>query len=265
MQETGNNQSSQKELQDIDLISSSFSIDCSLSYNISIRACSNGYYLCAYNPNTEECVAIKTTKSLDSEALLTLNYNKVYVSKQSTFSLIPNALCDENLLSSFLLTEKHRIRINTNDCGNNTTLIFDTKRFPSISQAYDCVHPLTNVIHLANSINSQNICMVEQDGENINIIIKQNNKLILANSFSYHCTEDAAYYILAIYQQLNLDIYSHQTYLSGKSQDISNTKAFISEYINLVNIIATPKNNIWCNNFPTELYPMFASQLTTTI
>ncbi len=260
MQETGN-----KNISKIDFISSSFSPECSMSYNISIRELPNGFCLCVYDYCKNECVAIKTIDTWDEDEILTsLKYNKVISIKQSIFTLIPKTLADEDNINTLFIAEKHqkhRFKTNTNIIDNNTLIAFDTKKFIKISNNDIYIHPITALAYTADNINLSNITIAEQDGENINIIVKINNKIILANSFAYTCTEDAAYYILATYQQLNLDVMLHKTYLCGNINHIKNTKTFISEYINEVKITSQNTNIHWDNNFPKELYPIFAIQL----
>ncbi len=264
MQETGNN-TQQTQLYSLDLIAQSFNPENSMSYNISIRELSDGFCLCVYSTDTKQCVAIKTiqTNEIKTEPLLSLHFNHTYILHQSIFAVVPNSLsADKESLRNFLIADnaiKNKASIDTNSIDNKTTLCFDNRHFPSISPSQINYHPISTLIIKALNSTHPNTYIAEQDGTNLNIAVIKNKKLQLANTFNYSSTEDAAYYILAVYQQLNLDVCDHTLTLYGNHTHITNTKQFLHDYINTVTIISDQQNT-W-DAFTPELFPQFALQI----
>ncbi len=269
MQVTGNNISSTNiQLQLIDFITPTFSPDCSLRYNISIREFPNGYYLYVWDTSCGKCVAIQTVHELSPLSdILQLKYNKIYYTKHTVYATVPNVLIDDTKdCNIFLPLDKNKRKRTTaaiNNLNDDISLIFDAKNYHKLPLNVEMLHPMSCLITRASHHTNNNICIAEHDGHYLNIVVKLNNKLQLANSFEYLTWEDAVYFILATYQQLSLDVNTHPLLLCGKPDDINKTNTFICDYINIINI-AKP-SNLWDNTLPSDIYSVFYAQESITL
>lgn len=78
----------------------------------------------------------------------------------------------------------------------------------------------------------------------LDLLAFKNGKLHLANSFEYHTAEDVNYYVLFIYEQLNLDTEVTPIYLSGAINITSPTYSALYTYIRHIDFIPTKSLSI---------------------
>ena len=105
--------------------------------------------------------------------------------------------------------------------------------------------------------------MAEMNGAQLNIITVTGHKLRLANTFAYETSEDAAYYILSVFQQLALDVETVPLHLIADERAPQCPAGFLSEYIRNVNIVKPGEG--WNAAFPADIYHRFATQLYSLI
>lgn len=247
----------------IDLISISFSTEKSQTYKLSIRETPNGFYFCVVEEEPQiRCLAIKHTKRIDNnEPLLSLTYKKSVIVKDSVFGIIPQSLYEEDSSYLFLAADKQqrkRAKVEKTLLPDNNIIVFDTRRFSNIPHT-EKRHPLHNLYILGRRENEHTYIAAEISDGKLHIVTVKDNQLIQMNSFECDIMEDYAYFILASYQQFNLDIEKAPLYLSGKLSGDKNPQQFLKEYIRNVHVVE-PKFT-WENNFPKEYYPLFATQI----
>lgn len=73
----------------------------------------------------------------------------------------------------------------------------------------------------------------------LDLLVFQNGKLHLANSFEYQTAEDVSYYALFVYEQLNLDTEEIPVYLSGAISITTSAYAALYTYIRYIDFIPT--------------------------
>lgn len=73
----------------------------------------------------------------------------------------------------------------------------------------------------------------------LDLLVFKDGKLHLANSFEYQTAEDVSYYVLFVYEQLNLDTEVTPIYLSGAISITSPTYSALYTYIRHIDFIPT--------------------------
>ena len=251
-----------------DLISPSFSTEKSSTYRLSIREYPNGFSFCAVDSDDNSCVAIKLTPSLShEEPLLALHFSEVRFVKDAAFSVVPSAfLRGGDSDAEFLPIGRHlkkRAVLHSALLPNGNAILFDTKKFPGLQMDYIPRHPLQELYQFGTSLQRSDYCMAEMNGAQLNIITVTGHKLRLANTFAYETSEDAAYYILSVFQQLALDAETVPLHLIADERAPQCPTGFLSEYIRNVNIVKPGEG--WDAVFPADIYHRFATQLYSLI
>ncbi len=249
-----------------DFISSSFAANLSDTYSISIRQQPDGYYFCVTN-HKNECIAIKhiitehiTPALLANEPLLQLNYNSSTYIGYGTFAIAPKALIlDENYIS-FLPIEKNlrmRAKIVVNPVNPDTIIASYSNQWtiPNITTIHKH-HEIEILIQLALQATHTNSIWVDITSNHINVVVIKNHRLHLANTYSIACDNDAAYYILACYQQFELSQETTPLTITGNITNINPTP-FLKDYIRHIESL---KPNTWNQELPNEYITMCALQ-----
>ena len=248
-----------------DFITSSFAANLSDTYSISIRQQPDGYYFYVTN-NQNQCVAIKyitaehvTTQLLKDEPLLQLNYRSMTYIGHGPFALIPQALVINENHNSFLPIEnnlRQRAKTIVNPLDTDTLIAAYSNQWAMPDAECRKHHEVELLASMALKSTQANSVWAEITSQHINIVVIRNNKLHLANSFPIDCDNDAAYYILACYQQLNLSQEETELNIMGNLANINPTP-FLKEYIRHI----TPlKPQIWSQELPNEYISLFALQ-----
>ena len=262
-----------------DFITSSFAANLSDTYSISIRQLPDGYNFYITNDKNES-VAIKhisaehiTPALLTNEPLLQLNYRSATYIGHGVFSMIPQNLIIDNNYTAFLPIENNlRLRAKTiaNPINSDTiiacytnqwTIPFtdtrhktqDTRTLNNICKKHHEIELLTLMALQASDTDSM---WAEITTQNINIVVIKNRKLHLVNTYPITCDNDAAYYILACYQQLELSQEDTPLNILGNITTI-NPLPFLKDYIRHIEI-QKPKN--WNPEFPNEYSTLFTLQ-----
>jgi hypothetical protein len=249
-----------------DFIATSFAANLSDTYNISIRQQPDGYYFCIKNTNNE-CIAIKyitsehTTPSLlSNDTLLKLNYQSITYIGYGPFIIVPKSLITNNNYSTFLPIEKNlqlRAKNIVNPINEDTIIVSYTNQWTLPNKPTIIKHHEIEVLaSMALNSPKQNSIWAEITSQHINIVVIHNHKLHLANTYPITSNNDAAYYILACYQQLNLSQEETELNIMGNTLYI-NPIPFLTDYIRHIN---TPKPLNWNAELPNQYTPLFSLQ-----
>ena len=248
-----------------DFITSSFAANLSDTYNISIRQLPDGYRFYIIDDNNT-ILAIKhitadhlTTQFLKNEPLLQLNYRSATYIGHGPFALIPKSLVIDENYTSFLPIENNLRRRAKNIVNplNNDILVASYSNqwtIPNIKSRKH--HEIELLASMALNSPTQNSMWAEITSQHINIVVIHNHKLHLANTYTITCDNDAAYYILACYQQLNLSQEELELNIMGDLLTI-NPIPFLTDYIRHINTLH-PKN--WNAELPNQYAPLFTLQ-----
>ncbi len=249
----------------IDFIATNFAANLSDTYSISIRQLPDGYNFYVTNDKNES-VAIKhisaehiTTATLTNEPLLQLRYKSATYIGHGVFSIIPQNLIIDNNYTAFLPIENNlRLRAKTiaNPINSDTIIACYTNQWTTPNIKYNKHHEIELLSLIALQDSESDTMWAEITTQTINIVVIKDRKLYLANSYTITCDNDAAYYILACYQQLKLSQEKTPLNILGNILTI-NPLPFLKDYIRHIEI-QKPKN--WNPEFPNEYATLFTLQ-----
>lgn len=167
---------------------------------------------------TPELLLQKIESLFDQNTILNQSFEKVTVIHQNNLStLVPVSLFDENELRSYL---DYNIKTLSNDY-----IAFDNLKHQEINNVYvpyinvnnfffqkfgefEYKHHATVLIDkliLFTKNNKSKQCFVNVTNNNYDLVIIENSKLLLYNTFSFNTKEDFIYYILFTAEQLELN------------------------------------------------------------
>ena len=109
---------------------------------------------------------------------------------------------------------------------------------------------------MALNSHSTNSMWAEITTQHINIVVIRDHKIQLTNTYSISNNDDAAYYILACYQQLKLSQEEVDLNIIGDLLTI-NPVPFLTDYIRHIN---TPQPQNWNAELPNQYAPLFTLQ-----
>lgn len=249
----------------LDFIATNFAANLSDTYSISIRQLPGGYNFYITN-NKNEGVAIKYLPTqhasptlLANEPLLQLKYRSASYIGHGPFALIPQNLVINNNYTIFLPIEKNlQLRTKTiiNPINPDTVITCYSNQW--ITPQFKCSkhHEIELLAFIAQQQAETNLVSAEINNTHINIVIIKNNKIHLANSYNISCENDAAYYILACYQQLNLSQEDTKLNILGNITSL-NPIPILKDYIRQINIL---KPNNWNPEFNNDYASLFTLQ-----
>ena len=248
-----------------DFITSSFAANISDTYSISIRQLPDGYRFYITNAQNQ-IVAIKhiTTEHpslqlLKEEPLLQLNYNSITYIGHGPFALIPKSLVINENYTTFLPIEnnlRQRAKTITNPLTDDIIIASYSNQWTIPDTKCRKIHEIELLTSMALNSHTTNSMWAEITNNHINIVIIQNHKLHLANTYPIACDNDAAYYILACYQQFSLSQENTELNIMGNLHNINPTP-FLTNYIRKIN---SPKPLNWNDELPNQYAPLFTLQ-----
>ena len=248
-----------------DFITTSFAANLSDTYSISIRQLPDGYRFYIIDDNNT-ILAIKhitadhlTTQFLKDEPLLQLNYRSATYIGHGPFALIPKSLVIDENYTAFLPLEnnlRQRAKTIVNPLTNDILIAAYSNQWTIPNIKCRKYHEVELLASMALNSHSTNSMWAEVTTQHINIVVIHNHKLQLANTYSISNNDDAAYYILACYQQLKLSQEEVDLNIIGDLLTI-NPIPFLTDYIRHIN---TPQPQNWNAELPNQYAPLFTLQ-----
>ena len=251
-----------------DFITTSFAANLSDTYSISIRQLPDGY-LFYITDNKNQSIAIKrviadhiTAQLLKTEPLLQLNYHSMTYIGYGPFALIPKSLVIDENYTNFLPIENNlrkRAKTIVNPLTDDIIITAYTNQWTMPEIKCRKYHEVELLATIALNSHTSHSMWAEITSQHINIVVIKNHKLHLANSYPITCDNDAAYYILACYQQLDLSQEDTPLTIIGDLAHINPTP-FLKDYIRHIEPL---KPHTWSSELPNEYTPLLALQTYT--
>ena len=249
-----------------ELLDETFDLNLANSYHLSIQADLDGFSFSVLNPSKGKYIVLKqySFRDLQSEDDLYLQIQKVlkedpllqksyasvfclYPDPRST--LLPAALFDRDLLKSYFefnhplgdLDELHYNHLKNPDAY----LIFPM--YHEIASLYlqkwvnaSFYHPVSALTdEVLGSAIGQSV-NIHLYGKHFDIIVNEDKHLKLHNNFSYRSEEDMLYFILFVFDKLELDQENTPVYLSGNIDKFSDSASFLRPYFKNLNFRKFP-------------------------
>lgn len=196
------------------------------------------------NSNYSKELLIKLQEKINADFVEKNNLNEVRLTYENdTFSLVPNHFFDSSKLS-------HYIKYSTSILANDYFAYDLIERLKIANVFIPFVH-VNNYLHevfgefeyqhhlslLLESFyeekNSSEVCFGVITNNFLNLICFKNRELLLCNTFAYETTEDIAYYLLFVLEQLGLNREELLLYLSQHS-DNKTLLTYINPYVKTV-------------------------------
>ena len=177
---------------------------------------------------TPENLLLKIKDIFNTDTQLQNDFSSVLVIHQNNLSvLVPNRYFNEKELASYLNFNVKKLTIDYVAFDYLKVLESKNVYIPYINinnylfqnfGEFEYKHHSTVLIEkLLNTTNSiEKTMFVNVSKSSLDIVVIENNKLILFNTFSYNTREDFIYYILFVAEQLNLNVNEFSLHFTGK-------------------------------------------------
>lgn len=243
-------------MKDISNFTSSFNINKTSTYSLSIQISQRGYTYCILDSYSKEYVAMKhigygmelsdenlydkIKDNLAADAFLGKSYKSVdmiYVTRKSL--IVPNPMFDKTRLkdltsANFDISDKEEIQFNKlksiSACNvfvipsYITTLMVNT--FPEINFYHEATPLIENLIR---NCSEELTVSANFYYDFIDIVVTEKGKVLLYNTFSYESPTDALYSITAVINRLKLNRKT-PIKISGYIDEDSETYKLIYKY-----------------------------------
>lgn len=174
------------------------------------------------------------------------------VHRNNLYSLVPNALFDEKELPNYL-------KFNTKLLANDHIVFDEIKNFDivnvyvpftnvnnhifSLFGEFEFKHSGTVLLQtlLSHSPSTNDVFYVYVSQKDMEIVVLDQRKPLLYNHFSFKTKEDFLYYLLFVYEQLDLDKESVELKLFGAIKENDELYTIAHQYIKYVSVF-TPQN-----------------------
>lgn len=196
---------------------------------------------------------------LSSNTVFADDFKEVLVVHQNELStLVPSALYNENhkadylkfnskiLKTDFLATDDLVVNNSVNvyvPYVNINNYIFDT--FGSFTYKHSSTIFIDAILQSANSTEDVQV-FINVNLSSIEVLVVQDKEIQLFNVFEYHTKEDFIYYILFVFEQLQLDTETTQVTLSGNIEEGDALFTILYTYVRHVRL-AIPQNSFTFN------------------
>lgn len=232
----------------INLIDESFDEKKSNQYHLSILAAEKSFSFSILDANTNKYLVLQTNAHLPNNSFKSV----ICCVAHNKFSLIPNSLFDEEKKES-LLGFNHEVKVDE-EIFSNTLHNLDAKNIFTVSKNLTAEirkqFPNANFIHsstafiegllVQNKNNSEKKVFANFYSAHFEIVILDGRELLFSNSFNYKTPEEIAYYILFVYEQLNLNPETIELILSGEMEKTDKEHSLLYTYIRNVKFAARP-------------------------
>ncbi len=246
----------------INLIDESFDSKKSNQYHLSILASENSFGYTVLDTNTNQYLTIYFAPTLKGEDIFsplqglgaTSFLSVTCAIAHNKFTLIPSALFDEENKES-LLGFNHEVK-EGEEIFSNTLHNLEAKNLFTVSKSFVSEirkhFPNTNFIHSSTSFvegllvqnknNSGKRVFANFYSDYFEIVILHGRELLFSNAFKYKTSEDIAYYILFVYEQLHLNPETIELVLSGEIEKTNKEHSLLYTYIRNVKFASRPDN-----------------------
>ncbi len=270
---------------DFSLIDETFDINNTENYELSIQFFLNGFSFCIFDKIRQKFILLERNNNFTNtnDIFNLISNNNYFKQKYSNIKIIvesaKSTLLPEGLFSD--ANVKKIYNFNFDDINNKTVFYNKLKA----AQAYNIftidnvlLEKINNVFYKYNIYNQlspyiesnlnfyknklqQPIVFINSSYDFFDILVIQNNKLILSNSYKYKTIEDFVFYVMYIYDQLNLNAEKIETKISGIIDVKTELYKLLKKYIKKISIPKRYKDFTYSYTFnqikQQEFYNLF--------
>lgn len=242
----------------INLVDELFDANKSNDYHLSILRSASGFAFAILDTKKNKYLALQDAPTLIEviDLILQLPLGRGATVSCSVahnkFTLIPSSLFDDENKKS-LLGFNHEIKAEE-EIFSNTLHNLEAKNIFTVSKSLVAEirrqFPNANFIHSSTSFmegllvehknNSGKKVFANFYSDYFELVILEGKELLFSNAFRHTTPEEIAYYILFVYEQLNLNPETIELILSGEIEKIENEFALLYTYIRNVKFATRP-------------------------
>ena len=251
-------------------LSIQFNLD-GFSFSIHNIASKKDVYFCEYifenRLTTPEDLLFKIEEIFKKDIHLQNDFTSVTVIHQNNLStLVPNQFFNKNELATYLNFNIKTLAIDFITFDEIEVLDVKNIYVPYVNinnylfqnfGEFEYKHHSTVLIEKLIQSNKlkEKVFYVNVSKTTLDIVVLENNKLLLSNTFSYNTKEDFIYYILFVAEQLNLDTNEFPLYFTGEITLNSNIYKATYQYIK--NVYFLESTNTIFNELNIPLHSNF--------
>ena len=213
----------------LNFIDRRFNSDRTSRYKLSIQVSLDGFLFCVSDAE-DICILAKSlpiNENIDSlftkETVLTQQFSSVkIIAVNNKSTLVPNSFLDENKSDEYIkfvcdVTDEKIVVQKINKLDAHCIFAVDKNIYETVKKYQPQAKLYNQSIPLIDAAlnNIENNIFVFFYPENIDIVVIENGKLLLHNSYKTENIDDAIYFTAAVKNQLNID--PDNIYLSGKA------------------------------------------------
>ncbi len=232
----------------INLVDESFDETKVNQYHLSILANGNEFLFSILDVNSNKYLSIQSGKNFPK-----LHFKSIsFCIANNKFTLIPSTLFDEEKKES-LLSFNHEIK-NDEEVLVNTLHNLNAKNIFAVPKNLvaeirnkfpnsDFIHSTTSFMEgllVQHKNNSGKKVFANFYSTHFEIAILNGKELLFSNAFRFQTSEDVAYYILFVYEQLNLNPETIELILSGEIEKLAKEYSLLYTYIRNVKFASRP-------------------------
>ncbi len=248
---------------DIDLIDKSLDKENTRNYHLSIQTDLNGFSFCILDIEKKIYLGLRQyqlediystenyvdnlTEIFTEDNLLNSQFKScsfIYLTQKST--LIPESFFDKSNLRAYFefnqsldeLDEIHFNFVNEINAYNIFTIphyiVNEVVNRLKNAKLFHQVSPFIKSIFKKGTGYENECVYVNMNNKFIDIAVAARNKLLLYNTFQFQKETDLLYFVLYIYNQLNLDTRKNKLYISGEHSDKTRYYNELKKYVTTV-------------------------------
>jgi len=261
----------------INLTDESFDINKSNTYHLSILCSENGFAYAVLDTNTNKYLVLKENNDISVFSPLGEGGNWTSVTcaiAHNKFTLIPSALFDAENKES-LLGFNHEVK-KGEEIISNTLHNLEAKNLFTVSKIFvseirkhfqnaNFIHSSTSFIEgllVQNKNNQGKKVFANFYSDYLEVAILDGRELLFSNAFKYKTSEDIAYYILFVYEQLRLNPETIELILTGEIEKTAKEHSLLYTYIRNVKFASLPESFKYSYRFEEIPSHKFFSLLT---
>jgi len=242
----------------------SFEIEKTNQYKVSIQVSLDGFSFLAIHAAEKRVVAFKNTplkisneklmvrrlkEWLESEDFFKNSFNEVRVFVfTENFTIIPeeyNSKETQQDLASVLFHQDLDFKLIENKIEPlHARLYFQVQSdITEVLQHFfgnsECFHPVTKLLQIPFHSNKRNIALIVSMKKYFYLIVKRNNKLLLASSFLYSHQNDLVYNVLNTFQQLETARSETDLIIADVISDSNEIKSLLHPFFENISMLKT--------------------------
>ncbi len=269
------------------LFDESFHKDFIKNYSLLLQISENSFDYIIYDIFNNKYIALASNTLNDSEDLidcidkdeiLSLSFKKIrifYINQKSTLVPVPLFKPEEkeNIFSFNHFLEKDEVVLSDNVLNIDSVNLFsinkDLKNFIdkkfSNSNLYHFSTELINIFYNIGKNQSEKSVYIHIHSNTYEVLIFEGKKIILYNSFNYQTKEDFIFYLLYVFEQLELNNEEQKVNICGEVSVKSQIYEIISKYIRNINFLKRNQTSIYSYKLediePQRFFNLFNSKL----